>query len=202
MLIGITPLRSKLPTYLYIRLSLNTPVKWKDAKHYQCLFEVNKSGKWHPLADISYIPIEYRIMVLDEILASFDDISRKGNGFPRPKSANFNTDSLYEEINLLLKDEYTQFDKAIPIVRSRNRIQRATPEDKIIMSNMILNLPAGSDMNIIKSSYNQLYDRMVSSSEDINDPIIQAFILCRIDELDDAFKTLLPANATILGEYI
>lgn len=61
-----TVLRPELPTYLYVRLSLFTPISWQEAGAVSFLFEGDVTGRWYPLRELRRVPREFRHVVLME----------------------------------------------------------------------------------------------------------------------------------------
>jgi hypothetical protein len=61
-----TVLRPELPTYLYVRLSLFTPIPWQEAGEVSFLFEGDIAGRWYPLRELRRVPREFRHDVLME----------------------------------------------------------------------------------------------------------------------------------------
>ncbi len=61
-----TILNPNLPTYLYIRCSLLTPVTWKEAEQVGFLFKSVAEGGWHPLTELRKLPKDLRRETLFE----------------------------------------------------------------------------------------------------------------------------------------
>ncbi len=55
-----TILQPELPTFLYVRLSLLTPISWKEAGKVSFLFEGDVFGHWYPLRELRRVPREFR----------------------------------------------------------------------------------------------------------------------------------------------
>lgn len=49
-----------LSSYLYIRLSLRTPITFSEAKYFAFLFVPNDTGSWWPMREIKNLPKESR----------------------------------------------------------------------------------------------------------------------------------------------
>ena len=64
---------SALSTLLYVRLTLRTPINYKDAFHISYFFEPNNCGKWYPMRHLLDVPKEIRRSVLFETI---DKINR------------------------------------------------------------------------------------------------------------------------------
>jgi len=75
MLLMKTILQPELPTFLYVRLSLFTPISWKEAGEISFLFEGDLSGRWYPLRELRHVPREFR----HDVLLEFVDRRRWGN---------------------------------------------------------------------------------------------------------------------------
>ena len=78
VLLQKTVLNPILPTYLYIRSSLMTPVSWKEAETLEFLFQGDTEGRWYPLHELCSIPEELRRETLFEFA---DRITRYPYGF-------------------------------------------------------------------------------------------------------------------------
>lgn len=55
-----------LSTYLYVRISLRTPIDLKEVKALKYFFEPNKTGKWYPMTHLRKLPKEMRKIALFE----------------------------------------------------------------------------------------------------------------------------------------
>ncbi len=70
-----------LSTYLYVRISLKTPIDLKEAKAIKYFFEPNQSGKWYPMTHLRKLPKEMRKIALFESVGQLsEDHFRKLRG--------------------------------------------------------------------------------------------------------------------------
>lgn len=63
-----------LSTWLYIRMTLQTPVSLKDASRVMWHFVPNATGKWHPMTELLLLPREQRRA---RLLANVAEIERR-----------------------------------------------------------------------------------------------------------------------------
>lgn len=79
-----TILNPNLPSYLYIRCSLFTPVSWKEAETVAFLFSGDAEGRWYPLRELRKLPKELR---RETLLEFADRIMRNRYGYSNIRPA-------------------------------------------------------------------------------------------------------------------
>lgn len=79
-----TVLSPNLPSYLYLRCCLFTPVTWKEAETVGFLFHGDADGRWYPLTELRKLPKDLRRETLFEFA---DLIMRRRYGFSNIRPA-------------------------------------------------------------------------------------------------------------------
>jgi len=159
-----TLLQPELPTYLYVRLSLLTPISWKEAEDVSFIFDGDISGRWYPLLELRQIPRECR----HEFLMEFAE-QRRWIGY-------------YSSHNPPAAPHSTHYSPS-PQIEDPSAASRRRAYD-------ILGVTRNAGQNEIKAAYRRHIKKYHPDIYANSQPELKAFAEEKAKELNSAFELL------------